>query len=153
MLISEAFAQAAAPAQSEASLMSLLPIIGIFIIFYFLLIRPQTKRAKEQKQMVDALQRGDEIITNGGILGLILNVSESYIIVEVAPDVTVTLLKTAVQTLLPKGTLKTIEPPKGGKGQKNKSAKNSTEQNDDTAQAANETEGDPSNDTPADTPK
>lgn len=153
MLISEAFAQAAAPAQGEASLMSLLPIIGIFVIFYFLLIRPQTKRAKEQKQMIEALQRGDEIITNGGVLGLILNVSESYIIVEVAPDVTVTVLKTAVQTLLPKGTLKTIEPPKSGKGQKNKSVKTVTEQNDNTTQAISEDESTPTNEASADAPK
>tara|TARA_R110002073_G_scaffold69773_3_gene172880 strand:+ start:241 stop:732 length:492 start_codon:yes stop_codon:yes gene_type:complete len=129
MLISEAFAQAAAPAQTEASLMSLLPIIGIFVIFYFLLIRPQSKRAKEQKKMVEALQRGDEIITSGGALGQILNVSESYVVVEIAPNVEVIILKTAVQTLLPKGTLKSIEPPKSGKGQKNnKTLKNSATQ-------------------------
>ena len=85
MLISEAFAQAAAPAQSEGgSLMSLLPLIGIFVIFYLLLIRPQSRRAKEHKQMVEGLQRGDEIITSGGELGLILNVSDSYVIVEIA---------------------------------------------------------------------
>lgn len=132
MLISEAFAQAAAPAQSEASLMSLLPIIGIFIIFYFLLIRPQSKRAKEQKQMVEALQRGDEIITSGGVLGQVLNVSESYVIIEIAPNTNVTLLKTAVQTLLPKGTLNSIEPPKSGKVKKNKSA-NNAEQDNSTA--------------------
>ncbi len=143
MLISEAFAQAAAPAQSEASLMSLLPIIGIFIIFYFLLIRPQSKRAKEQKQMVEALQRGDEIITNGGVLGQVLNVSESYVIIEIAPDTNVTLLKTAVQTLLPKGTLNSIEPPKSGKNKKNKSS-NNTEQDISTAQAANDNDGDAS---------
>ena len=143
MLISEAFAQAAAPAQGEASLMSLLPIIGIFIIFYFLLIRPQSKRAKEQKQMVEALQRGDEIITNGGVLGQVLNVSESYVIIEIAPDTNVTLLKTAVQTLLPKGTLNSIEPPKSGKGKKNKSA-NDAEQNNSPAQTANDNDGDAS---------
>lgn len=143
MLISEAFAQAAAPAaQGEASLMSLLPIIGIFVIFYFLLIRPQSKRAKEQKQMIDALQRGDEIITNGGLLGLVLNVSESYVIIEIAPDTHVTLLKTAVQTLLPKGTLKTIEPSKGSKNKKNKSTSapvnqdnTTTDDNNDSAPA------------------
>ena len=122
MLISDAFAQTAAPAQSDASLISLLPMIGILIIFYFLLIRPQSKRAKEHKQMVQALQRGDEIITNGGILGLVINVSESYVIVEIAPTVEVTVTKSAVQTLLPKGTLKSIEP-KSGKMQKSKITK------------------------------
>ena len=124
MLISDAFAQAAAaaPAQSEERLMTLIPLFGIFIIFYFLLLRPQAKRAKEQKQMVESLQRGDEIITNGGVLGLILNVSESYVIVEIAPTIEITLLKSSVQTLLPKGTLKSIEP-KGGKSHKNKAIK------------------------------
>lgn len=122
MLISDAFAQTTAPAQSDASLISLLPMIGILIIFYFLLIRPQSKRAKEHKQMVQALQRGDEVITNGGILGLVINVSESYVTVEIAPTIEVTLAKSAVQTLLPKGTLKNIEP-KSGKMQKSRIAK------------------------------
>lgn len=121
MLISDAFAQAAAPAQSDASWISLLPMVGILVLFYFLLIRPQSKRAKEHKQMVEALQRGDEVITNGGLLGQIANVSESYVIVEIAPGVEVTVLKTSVQTLLPKGTLRSIEPK--GKAAKTKSAK------------------------------
>ncbi len=129
MLISDAFAQAAAPAQTEAGLLSLLPMIGILILFYFLLIRPQSKRAKEHKQMTEALQRGDEVITNGGILGTIMNVSESYVIIEISPEVEVTVLKSSVQTLLPKGTLRSIEP-KGGKTQKTKIAKTSpTESN------------------------
>lgn len=128
MLISDAFAQAAAPAQSEAGLLSLLPMIGILVLFYFLLIRPQSKRAKEHKQMVGALQRGDEVITNGGILGLIINVSESYVIIEIAPAVEVTALKSSVQTLLPKGTLRGIEP-KGGKTQKAKIAKTTSPEN------------------------
>ena len=85
-------------------------MLGILVIFYLLLIRPQAKRAKEQKQMVEALQRGDEVITNGGILGLIINVSENYVVIEVAPTVEITALKSSVQTLLPKGTLKSIEP-------------------------------------------
>lgn len=126
MLISDAFAQAATSTQSDASLISLLPMVGILIIFYFLLIRPQSKRAKEHKLMVEALQRGDEVITNGGLLGLIVNVSESYVIVEVAPGIEVTVLKTSVQTLLPKGSLKSIEPSKGGKTQKTKTAKTAT---------------------------
>lgn len=127
MLISDAFAQAAAPAQSEGSLMSLLPLILIFAVFYLLLIRPQSKRAKEHKQMIEALQRGDEIITNGGELGLILNVSESYVVVEIAPNVEVTVLKSAVQTLLPKGTLKNIAVSKGGKAPKSNKALKSDE--------------------------
>ncbi|MGV8710982.1 MAG: preprotein translocase subunit YajC [Nitrosomonas sp.] len=122
MLISEAFAQAAAPAQTGADLASLLPMFGILILFYFLLIRPQWKRAREQKQMVEALQRGDEVITNGGILGQILNVSENYVIIEIAPAIEVTILKSSVQTLLPKGTMKSIDP-KSSKSQKSKPVK------------------------------
>jgi len=115
MLISEAYAQAASSGQTEAGWANLILLIGIFFIFWLLLIRPQTKRAKEQKKMTENLQRGDEVITNGGILGLVLNVSESYVIVEIAPGTEVIVLKSSVQTLLPKGTLKSIEPSKGGK--------------------------------------
>lgn len=121
MLINDAFAQAASSTQAGADWLSLLPMFGILIIFYLLLIRPQAKRAKEQKQMVEALQRGDEVITNGGILGQIINVSENYVVIEVAPTIEVTVLKSSVQTLLPKGTLKSIEPK--GKTQKSKTAK------------------------------
>ncbi|PSJ17215.1 preprotein translocase subunit YajC [Nitrosomonas supralitoralis] len=111
MLINDAFAQAtASTAQSDAGWVTLLPMIGILVLFYFLLIRPQAKRAKEHKQMVEALQRGDEVITNGGILGQILNVSETYVIIEIAPAIEITVLKSSVQTLLPKGTLRSIEP-------------------------------------------
>lgn len=127
MLISDAFAQAAAPAQNDASLISLLPMIGILVLFYFLLIRPQSKRAKEHKQMVEALQRGDEIITNGGILGQIINVSENYVIIEIAPSIEVTALKSSVQTLLPKGTLRSIEPK--NKTQKSKTPKTTATDN------------------------
>ncbi len=128
MLISEAFAQAAAPAESDGSLMGLLPLFGIFLIFYFLLIRPQAKRAKEHKLLIEGLQRGDEVITNGGVLGLLTNVSESYVIVEVGPNNEITVLKTSIQTLLPKGTLKGIEPPKSGK---RKTAKSNTASQED----------------------
>ena len=124
MLINDAFAQAAASTQADADWLSLLPMFGILVLFYFLLIRPQAKRAKEQKQMVEGLQRGDEVITNGGILGQVLNVSEAYVIIEIAPAIEVTALKSSVQTLLPKGTLKSIEPK--GKAQKSKTAKTTT---------------------------
>ena len=124
MLINDAFAQAAASTQDSSDLLSLLPMFGILVLFYFLLIRPQAKRAKEQKQMVEGLQRGDEVITNGGILGQVLNVSEAYVIIEIAPAIEVTALKSSVQTLLPKGTLKSIEPK--GKAQKSKTAKTTT---------------------------
>ena len=109
MLISEAFAQAAAPAQQGADLMSLLPLIAIFIVFYLLLIRPQAKRAKEQKLMIEALQKGDEVATSSGMLGRVSKVSASYVTLQIAENVQVTLQKSAVQTLLPKGTLNSIE--------------------------------------------
>lgn len=141
MLISDAFAQAAAPAQSDANLASLLPMLGILVLFYFLLIRPQWKRAKEQKQMVEALQRGDEVITNGGILGVIMNVSESYVIIEIAPNMEVTVLKSSVQTLLPKGTLKSIDP-KGNKGQKAKLAKTADNKTEEINEASENKDSD-----------
>jgi len=77
-------------------------------VFYFLLLRPQQKRAKEQKAMLAALQKGDEIITVGGELGRVSKVGENYISLEVAENVTVLIQKSAVQTVLPKGTIKSI---------------------------------------------
>lgn len=142
MLINDAFAQAASSTQAGADWLSLLPMFGILIIFYLLLIRPQAKRAKEQKQMVEALQRGDEVVTNGGILGQIINVSENYVIIEVAPTIEVTVLKSSVQTLLPKGTLKSIEPK--GKIQKNKTVKTTaateTKKTEDTSEASDDSD-------------
>lgn len=82
-------------------------MIGIFVLlFYFMLIRPQSKRAKEHKQMVEALAKGDEVVTNGGILGKITEVDESFISVEVASNVVVKIQRQAVTALVPKGTLK-----------------------------------------------
>ena len=110
MLIPSAFAQAPAPAGGgDAGLMSFLPIILMFVLLYFLMIRPQMKRAKEHKTMVDALQKGDEVITAGGVVGRIAKVSEAYVTVEIAANTEVSLQKTAVQTLLPKGTIKSIQ--------------------------------------------
>jgi preprotein translocase subunit YajC len=134
MLINEAFAQAAngaAQQAAEPTLMSLLPLIGILVIFYFLLIRPQTKRAKEQKQMRDALQKGDEIIISGGELGRVVSVGESYITMEIAPNLEITVLKASVQTLLPKGTLKSIETGKSNRALKNNKQKNNEPQRDE----------------------
>jgi len=151
MLINDAFAQAASSTQTGADWLSLLPMFGILIIFYLLLIRPQAKRAKEQKQMVEALQRGDEVITNGGILGLITNVSENYVIIEISPTVEVTVLKSSVQTLLPKGTLKSIEPK--GKTQKTKTAKTTAALETRKSDDANETSDDKDNEAEKDTEK
>ena len=108
MIVSNAYAQAAA-AGGDTGLMGLLPIVLMFVLLYFLMIRPQMKRAKEHKTMVEALQKGDEVITAGGVLGRITKVSEAYILVEIAPNTEVSVQKTAVQTLLPKGTIKSIQ--------------------------------------------
>jgi preprotein translocase subunit YajC len=110
MLISAAYAQATAPAVPPgADFMSLLPLIAIFVVFYLLLIRPQAKRAKEQKLMIEALQKGDEVTTASGVLGRVARISGNYIVLQVAENVQIVILKSSVQTLLPKGTLNTIE--------------------------------------------
>lgn len=84
-------------------------IVIIFALFYFIVIRPQSKRAKEQKLMIEALQKGDEVVSSGGVLGRVVKISGSYIVLEIATSTQVTVLKSSVQTLLPKGTLKTVE--------------------------------------------
>jgi preprotein translocase subunit YajC len=108
VLISSAYAQAGA-AGGEPGFMGLLPIVLMFVLLYFLMIRPQMKRAKEAKAMVEGLQKGDEIITAGGVLGRISKMGEAYITVEIAPNTEISIQKAAVQTLLPKGTLKTLQ--------------------------------------------
>ena len=108
MLISSAYAQAPA-AGGDPGFMGLLPIVLMFVLLYFLMIRPQMKRAKEAKAMVESLQKGDEVITAGGVLGKISKISDAYITLEVAPNTEISIQKAAVQTLLPKGTLKTLQ--------------------------------------------
>ena len=106
-LISPAFAQAAAgPGGSD--LMTFLPMIAIFVVFYFLLIRPQQKKAKEAKTMLEALQKGDEVVTSGGLLGRIAKLTDQYATIEVAPNTEITLQRQAVAQLLPKGTIKSL---------------------------------------------
>ena len=108
MFISTAFAQAPAGGGTESQLMGLLPIILMFVLLYFLMIRPQMKRAKEHKAMTEALQKGDEIVAGGGILGKITKVSDAYIAIEIAPDTEITIQRGAVVQLLPKGTIKAL---------------------------------------------
>jgi preprotein translocase subunit YajC len=106
-LIATAHAQEAAGAGQQPGLFeSLLPLIVLFVIFYFVLIRPQSKRAKEHKQMVEGLSRGDEVITNGGIAGRITNVGEEFVTAEIANGVEVKVQRQMVMTVLPKGSLK-----------------------------------------------
>jgi preprotein translocase subunit YajC len=85
---------------------SLLPLVFIFVVFYFLLIRPQSKKAKEHKQMVGALAKGDEIVTNGGLLGKLSKVGDNFVEVELAEGVTVKLQRNAIANVMPKGTIK-----------------------------------------------
>ena len=106
MFISNAYAQSAAG--GTGSLMSFLPIVLMFVVLYFLMIRPQMKRQKEQKAMIDALAKGDEVITAGGILGKVSKVTEAYVTVEVADGTEVVMQKASVTMLLPKGTIKSI---------------------------------------------
>jgi len=103
-MIATAFAQAAGGSPQE-TMVGMLPIILMFVIMYFILIRPQMKKAKETKAMVDSLQKGDEVIAMG-ILGRISKISDNYVSLEVAPNVTIQVQRGAVSTLLPKGTLK-----------------------------------------------
>jgi preprotein translocase subunit YajC len=106
LLISDAWAEAAPAAPQDAGLMGFVPLIVIFVLFYFLLIRPQMKRAKEQRKMVESLAKNDEIVTSGGLLGKIIDVEEGFITVEIAEGVRVKMQKNAVTTLVPKGTIK-----------------------------------------------
>lgn len=107
MLISEAWAQgAAAPG---GGMESMLLIVLMFVVLYFLMIRPQMKRAKEHKAMIEALQKGDEVITAGGMLGRISKINENYATLEIANNVEIQVQRAAVQLVLPKGTIKNIE--------------------------------------------
>ncbi len=102
--ISSAWAQDAASQQSPMS--SLFFIVILFVVFYFMLIRPQQKRAKQHKTMVEALSSGDEVITNGGLLGKLSNVGDQFVTIEIADGTFVKLQRQAVSTILPKGTIK-----------------------------------------------
>ena len=107
MFISQAYAQAAPAAAAggtESSLMSLLPLVLMFVVLYFIMIRPQMKRQKEHKAMIESLAKGDEVITSGGMIGRITKLGESYMHIEVAGGVEVQVQRSAVVQVLPKGT-------------------------------------------------
>lgn len=106
--ISDAFADAAAPAAQADGTFSLVMIAAIFILFYFMIIRPQNKRAKDQRDLVGRLKKGDEVITSGGILAKVVNVDEQYIKISPAEGVEFNMQKGAITTILPKGTLKSL---------------------------------------------
>jgi preprotein translocase subunit YajC len=107
MFVSDALAQAApATGQGTDQLFSLLPLVLMFVLLYFLLLRPQMKRAKEHRTMLGALQKGDEVVTAGGTLGKVTNVMDSYVKVEIAPNVEITVQKPSITSVLPKGSIK-----------------------------------------------
>jgi preprotein translocase subunit YajC len=107
-MIGTAYAQTGGVTGGGDSLMSLLPIILMFVILYFLMIRPQMKKAKEHKTMLDGLQKGDEVVAVG-ILGKISKITDNYVSLEVADKVTIQVQRQAVTTLLPKGTIKDVQ--------------------------------------------
>ena len=105
MLISTAYAASSAPAQDWTSF---LPMVVIFVLFYFMLIRPQMKQAKAQREMIEALKVGDEVVTSSGILGKVTKVGDSVVSLEIATDIVINVQKPAIQAKLEKGTIKTL---------------------------------------------
>jgi preprotein translocase subunit YajC len=109
LFISNAYAEGgAAAAPQDGGIMQFLPLIALLAVFYFLILRPQQKRAKEHKTMMEALQKGDEVVTIGGILVKVTKVGEDNVGVEIADNVVVQVQKAAIQTVLPKGTIKAL---------------------------------------------
>ena len=110
MFISNAFAQtapaAAAGGDMSSSLMSMLPLVLMFVVLYFIMIRPQMRKQKEHRTMIDALAKGDEVVTAGGLLGKVNSLSDGYVGVQIANGVEVQLQRSAVVQVLPKGTIK-----------------------------------------------
>lgn len=107
LLISPAYAQQGAP-QGQSLLVTVFPFIVMIPLFYFMLIRPQMRRSKEARQMLGSLAKGDEVITTGGLAGRIVSIGEVYLTVEIAPGVEIKAQKSAITSVLPKGTLKTL---------------------------------------------
>jgi preprotein translocase subunit YajC len=108
VFISQAFAQTAPDATggAESSLLSLLPLVLMFVVLYFIMIRPQMKRQKEHKAMVEAIAKGDEVVIGGGVVGRVAKLGESYLHVEVANGVELQVQRASVVQVLPKGTFK-----------------------------------------------
>ena len=105
MWITPAYAQDAGAA---GAVMQIMPLVLIFVVFYFLLIRPQQKKAKEHRAMIDAIEKGNEVVTSGGIVGRVSKLNDQFVTIEVAPGVEMTLQRQAISQLLPKGTIKAL---------------------------------------------
>jgi preprotein translocase subunit YajC len=108
VLITSAFAQSGGTASGSDTLFTFLPMIAIFVVFYFLLIRPQQKKQKEARSMLDALEKGNEVVTAGGIVGRIVKLGDQYATLEIANGVEMTVQRGAISQLLPKGTIKSL---------------------------------------------
>ena len=106
--ISDAFAEAPAAAGQADAITGLLPLVIFGAVLYFLMIRPQIKRQKEHKKMVEALAKGDEVVTSGGMAGKIIDLGENFILVEIAEGTEVKIRNQAVESVLPKGSLKEL---------------------------------------------
>jgi preprotein translocase subunit YajC len=109
VFISSAFAQtapAAAGGDMQSSLMSMLPLVLMFVVLYFVMIRPQMKKQKEHKAMIDALAKGDEVVTAGGVLGKVSKLGDTFLGLEVANGVDIQIQRSAVVQVLPKGSVK-----------------------------------------------
>ena len=106
--ISNTYAQQTDALGLGGNLTSFLPLVLMFVVMYFLMIRPQQKRAKEQRELMDALAKGDEVVTAGGMLGRVVKVVDAYVTIEVASGTEITVQKSSITTLLPKGTLKAL---------------------------------------------
>jgi len=107
VLISPAYAQAPG-AFGDAGIMNIGMLVLMLVVFWFILIRPQMKRAKDHKAMIQMLEKGNEVVTSGGVVGKITKIADAYITLEIAESTEVVVQKQAVQTLLPKGTMKSI---------------------------------------------
>jgi preprotein translocase subunit YajC len=106
-MISNAFAQGATGG-AESSLMSFLPLILMFAVLYFIMIRPQMKRQKEHRNMLSAMAKGDEVVTNGGLVGKVTKVGDAYVGIEISEGTEILVQKASVTTILPKGTIKSL---------------------------------------------
>lgn len=110
--ISDGYAETAAPAHvasAQGSALSALPMLLLFIVaFYFLIVRPQSKRAKEQRQLMESLTVGDEVLTTGGIIGRLIKMRDNYVVIDLGKDIQMTFQKSAILNVLPKGTMAAV---------------------------------------------